>query len=149
MFGAPSMTATRNRIPEKWQPSFEAYQEKMESGLVFGGAWLLLITVSLYHISHTYFHVHDADLGRTELLSRLPLVTASLLALCSHWTALPRWPARCFRRLMGWRCAGLALSLLFLFSKHDPIMVTQVSDAMTIARFGATVMALRCFTEWL
>ena len=143
------MTATRNRIPEKWKPSFEHYQEKMESGLVFGGAWLLLITVSLYHISHTYFHVHDADLGQTELLLRLPLVTAALLALCSHWTGLPRWPARYFLRLMGWSIAGLALSLLFLFNKYEPIMVTQVSDAMTIALFGATVMALRSFTEWL
>src|SRR5690554_6216061 len=118
MFGAPSMTATRNRIPEKWQPSFEAYQEKMESGLIFGDAWLLLITVSLYHISHTYFHVHDADLGQTELLLRLPLVTAALLALCSHWTGLPRWPARYFLRLMGWSIAGLDRKSTRLNSSH-------------------------------
>ena len=143
------MTAARSRIPEKWQLAFEAYQERMESGLVFGGAWLLLVTVSLYHVSHTHFHIHRSDLSQAELILRLPLIASILLALLFHWTGLPRWPARYFLRLMGLSLSGLALSLLFLFTKHEPIVVSQVSDAMTIAFFGSTVLSLRSFREWL
>ncbi|MBY6220210.1 GGDEF domain-containing protein [Marinobacter nauticus] len=143
------MDAAKNSIPQKWHPAFEAYKERMESGLQYGGAMLLLVTVSLYHLSHTYFHVHQANLGTTELLLRLPLVGATFLALIAHWTGYPRWPARYFLRLMGITLSGLALALLYLFTLYEPIMVTQVSDAMTIAFFGATVMALRSLREWI
>lgn len=143
------MAVTRHPVPEKWHPAFDRYQERMESGLVYGGALLLLVTVSLYHLSHTYFHVHTADLGTTELLLRLPLVAATVLALSARLTGFPRWPARYFLRLMGLSLSGLALSLLFLFTRYEPIMVNQVSDAMTIAFFGATVLGLRSFREWL
>lgn len=136
-------------VPPKWQPAFDAYRERMESGMAYGSAWLLLVTVSLYHLSHTYFHHHTADLGYTELLLRLPLIAAILLTLAAHWINIPQWPARYFLRLMGLALGGLALSLLFLFARYEPIMVTQVSDAMTIAFFGATVLGLRSFKEWL
>lgn len=136
-------------VPPKWQPAFDAYRERMESGMAYGSAWLLLATVSLYHLSHTYFHRHTADLGYTELLLRLPLIAAILLTLAARWINIPRWPARYFLRLMGLALGGLALSLLFLFARYEPIMVTQVSDAMTIAFFGATVLGLRSFKEWL
>ncbi|WP_339807095.1 diguanylate cyclase, partial [uncultured Marinobacter sp.] len=143
------MTSSRSSIPDKWKPAFERYQEQIESHLVHGGAWLMLVTVSLYHVSHTYFHVHEADLGQNELLLRLPLLAATVLALSSHWLGLPRWPARYFLRLMGLGLSGMALSLLFLFARYEPLMVSQVSDAMTIALFGATVLSLRNFKEWL
>lgn len=134
-------------VPPKWQPAFDAYRERMEAAMAYGSAWLLLATVSLYHLSHTYFHRHTADLGHAELLLRLPLIAAILLTLSAHWSGTPRWPAHYFLRLMGLALSGLALSLLFLFALYEPIMVTQVSDAMTIAFFGATVLGLRSFRE--
>lgn len=143
------MLASRPAVPDKWQPAFDTYRERMESALAHAGAWLMLATVSLYHVSHTYFHHHEVDLGSLELWLRLPLVIAAALALINHHTGLPRWPARYFLRLMGLSLAFLALSLLFLFARYEPLMVSEVSDAMTVAFFGATVLGLRSFREWL
>lgn len=140
---------SRPAVPEHWQPAFEIYQERMEKGLAFAGAWLLLITVSLYHVSHTYFLNHTSDPGAVELLFRAPLVASTVLTLIAHWTGFPRWPARYFLRFMGLSLSGLALFLLYFYTHHEPIMVTQVSDSMTIAFFGASVLALRSIREWL
>ncbi|GGC63623.1 GGDEF domain-containing protein [Marinobacter halophilus] len=143
------MPTSRPAVPDKWQPAFEAYRERMESALAFAGAWLLLVTVALYHVSHTYFHHHEVDLGHLELWLRLPVIIAAALALINHHTGFPRWPARYFLRLMGLTLSVLALSLLFLFARYEPLMVSEVSDAMTVAFFGATVLGLRSFREWL
>jgi diguanylate cyclase (GGDEF)-like protein len=140
---------SRPAVPENWQPAFEIYQERMERGLAFAGAWLLLITVSLYHISHTYFHTHESDPGLMERLFEMPLIGSITLTLVAHWTGFPRWPARYFLRLMGFSLSGLALCLLYFYTHHEPVMVAQLSDSMTIAFFGSSVLALRSFREWL
>ena len=140
---------SRPAVPEHWQPAFEIYEERMEKGLAFASAWLLLVTVSLYQISHTYFHTHDSDPGMMELLFQMPLITSIVLTLIAHWTGCPRWPARYFLRLMGMSLSGLALSLLYFYTHHEPVMVAQLSDSMTIAFFGASVLALRSIREWL
>src|SRR5690554_2222025 len=143
------MAVSRPAVPVKWQAAFETYQERMEAALAYAGAWLLLATVFLYHLTHTHFHQHEADLGNLEFLLRIPLMLAIGLALSAQWIGFPRWPARYFLRLMGLCLSGLALSLLFLFALYEPIIVTQISDSMTIALFGATIMGLRSFREWL
>ncbi|MGC8120665.1 GGDEF domain-containing protein [Marinobacter sp. VGCF2001] len=143
------MNTARSPVAADCQQALETYKERMESGLQYGGALLLLVTVSLYQLSHSYFHVHRLELGPTEWLLRLPLFTAISMALLNHWVGWPRWPARYFLRLMGISLSTLALSLLYLFASHEPIRVAQVSDAMTIAFFGATVFSLRGFREWL
>ncbi|KXO12232.1 MULTISPECIES: GGDEF domain-containing protein [Marinobacter] len=143
------MAVSRPAVPMKWQAAFESYQERMEAALAYAGAWLLLVTVLLYHFSHTHFHQHEADLGNLEMILRIPLMVAIGLAFSARWIGFPRWPARYFLRLMGICLSGLALSLLFLFALYEPIIVTQISDSMTIALFGATIMGLRSFREWL
>lgn len=136
-------------IPERWQGAFEDYLEQMEKGLAIAGAWLLAATVSLYHLTHHYFHTHEVDPGLKELLFSLPLMATIALTLLSQWSGWPRWPARYFLRIMGLSLSGLALALLYFYAHHEPIRVGQISDSLTIAFFGSSVLALRSVREWL
>jgi len=136
-------------IPARWQPAFERYRERLEACLAVSSAWLLLAMIHLHEASHAYLHVHTVDLGYLEWAVRAPLLFAALLTLANWRWQIPPWPARYFLRLMGLGLSGLALSMVFMFARYDPGTLNQIPDTLTIAIFGATVLGLRSFKEWL